>query len=373
MMWNGRETPQLENAELFRREAGPLGMPIAGTFFFFGILGLLGLVLIEASPTPGMALRLYLLVIVLGLVPFFVTDRYRYHLVPALSVSGALAIEAAIRRWRSSGARSLGRLAAVGAAALVLVALPLPSQGRTRDDWDLARELGTRWLDQSRPDLALAQYERAIALESRPEIAMDQDTRTVQERARLHFNYASTLHALGRRGEELPWLESAAREDPGNSRYVRALADAYGLAGRPEATDSLRRTLERLVGGEPEELVSAGWQAAREGNRAAAESLFFAAVRADQHQYGAWGALVRIQIERHEWARAESSLAMAERARMPRAALLAHQALLYAVSGDTVRARRALDALPPEEIASDRQLSGMVAATRRMLDTKAVR
>jgi tetratricopeptide (TPR) repeat protein len=370
MMWNGREVTQLESAELFRREAGPLGIPIAGTFFLFGTIGLIGLAFVEAAPIAGIALRGYVLAIVLGLAPFFVTDRYRYHLIPALAVLGALAVETTIRRWGSREYRSLGELAAVGVAGLLLVALPLPGQSHARDQWDIARELGTRWLDQGRPDLAFAEYQRAIAMEERSGIGVDDDPATRRERARLHFNYAVTLHALGRNEEEMHWLESAAREDPDNSRYARTLADAYELVGRREVADSLLRRLSSLVGGEPEALVSAGWQAAREGRKADAESLFRASVQSDQRQYGAWGALVRVEIERARWSSAESSLAAAERSGMPRATLLAHKALLYAAWGDTARARAALRALPPESIANNRLLSAVVAEARALLTAK---
>ena len=368
MMWNVREIPQLENLELFRREAGPLGLPVVGSFLVFGILGLIGLAFIEPAPLVGTALRLYVAAVVLGVLPFFVVDRYRYHLIPALAILAALGIEVALRRWQAHGARGMRSVAAVAAAAAGLVlAVPLSGPARVREDWDLALDLGTRWLDQGRPELARREYERALAIEKRSGIAADPDPETRRDRARLDFNYASTLHSMGSADQSRHWIEQSVAEDPTNPRYVRALADADEIAGRGQEADSLRNGLRSLVGGDPEALVSAGWQAARASRRADAESLFRAAVVLDERQYGAWGALVRIQIERGKWASAESSLALAESAGLPRPALLAHRALLYAASGDTARARGALDELRPGELAGDHLLSGIAAAARRML------
>jgi len=371
MLWNAREIPQLERLELFRLEAGPLGLPIAGTFAFFGILGLIGLALVDSSPGAGAILRLDVGAIVIGVLPFFVVDRYRYHLVPALAVAGAMGIDALIRRARAPGSRRAA-LATMAASAF-LVLWRLPREERARVEWGLTFDLGMRWLDHDRPDLASQQFRHAIEIENESAIGTDSDLAARRNRAQLHFNYASALHALGQNDDALRWIERAARGDPGESRYIRALADAYALAGRTAEADSMRLRLRSLVGGDPETLVSEGWQAAREERRADAESLFRAAVAADQTHYGAWGALVRIQIERGEWAAAESSLARAGAAGMPRPALLAHEALLYANSGDAARARRALDALSPADVASDRLLEGLADAARRRLASPAPR
>ena len=366
MMWNREETPQLEDAELFRREAGPLGLPLVGSFLTLGTLGLIGLVFGRAPPTAAAPLRLYVLLTVLGVLPFFVTDRYRYHLVPALAVLAALAIEALFAR--SSAARRAKPALAIGVAAgaLLLVGVPLPARPGL-EEWQITKDLGIRWLEQGRPDLAAGELERAIALEHQLGLDRDPDPSVMEGRALLHFNYAAALHRLGRSDEEMAWLRRAAEEDPLNAHYLRTLADADLSHGNRAAADSILSRMNSLVGGEAEADVSRGWQAAREGRRGEAESFFRRAVARNERLYGAWAALVRIQVERSEFARAESSLANAARLGMPSPLVLAHRALIAAASGDSQGARRTLDAIPQSDIESDRMVAGVVETARRLL------
>jgi tetratricopeptide (TPR) repeat protein len=368
LIWNHRETPQLESVDLFRREAGPLGLPLLGTFITLGVLGLIGWVFAEAIPIAGVTLRLYVLAITLGMLPFFVTDRYRIHLVPALAVLSAIGIDMLVRRMKNP-AGGVARIVAVTVGAVALVAFPLPAQDARLTEWQLSRELGTRWLEQDRPDLAAQEFEQALALERSLGLARDPDRSVVEGRALLHFNYATALHKLGRTDEELVWLRAAAEEDPQNAHYLRTLADACFLSGQRQEGDSLIHQLSHLVGGEAEAAVSQGWEAAREGRRHEAEQYFRGAVAADQRMYGAWGALIRIQVEQSEWSAAESSLTLAANAGMPHPALLAHEGLLRAASGDAAGAQRALDAIPDAELEADRSLASVVATARRMISS----
>jgi tetratricopeptide (TPR) repeat protein len=366
LLFNRTETPQLEIIDLFRREAGPLGVPLLGGFLFVGILGLSGLASRRLPALPGSALRLYVLGTTIGVLPFFVTDRYRYHLIPALAVLAAQGIEDLLH-LRAGNSRERTRTLLFGACALILVCAPITGSGKAAAKWDQARELGTRWLDQGRPDLAVAEYERAMKLGTEYSAEVSSELNFSEKQARLHFDYAAALHRLGRSEEALSWLEAAAREDSTNARYVRTLSDAYLVDGRGREADSLNQRLRSLVGSQAEALIAEGWRAARAGLMPEAERAFRAAVSEDQRQFGAWGALIRVQVQRGEWSSADSSLAQARRAGMSQTSALVHEALIAATSGDLVRARRALDAVPPGALDSDPMLRDISEAMARKI------
>lgn len=139
MVWNRREYAQIENVDEFRAVAGPVGLPFVGTFAFLGPLGLAGLWFAwRRTGRVGRFLAGYVLVTILGIVPFFVTDRYRHHLVPALVLLGAVGIQAIVAAAR-------GRPAALRApcAAALLAGLVVDVAARTRPQPRPAR-LGNR-------------------------------------------------------------------------------------------------------------------------------------------------------------------------------------------------------------------------------------
>lgn len=367
LMFNHRETPQLEHASLYRDLAGPLGLPFVGTFAFLGTLGLVGLLFAGSAGLAGAALRLHVLAITLGVLPFFATDRYRIHLVPALAVLAAIAVHEALARARAGGVAALRAPALALVAAAALVALPVRERDAREDAWRAARDLGTRWLEHGRPDRAVAEMERALALQRTLGLDRDPDTSIVSGRALLDYNYGVALHRLGRDAESLRWLRAAVDEDPLSAIYVRTLADAYLVNGRAREGDSLLARLGALVGGEGESWISRGWQAAREDRLDSAEVCFRRAVTIDSRLFGGWAALVRVQVQRGELADARASLARAEALRMPRPTLLAHTALVAAASGDAARAREALAQIPPEALAGDRLLGTVVEMAREKL------
>jgi len=361
LLVNHSEVSQIESAELYRRFAGPLGLPLLGSFLFIGPLGLAGAVVAGRAGVYGRYLRLHLATAICGVLPFFVTDRYRVHLVPVLGILAALAIEQLVAR------RDVQRLALACAGAVVLVALPVRGDEAHREEWTNWRDIGTNWAEHGETGRAIETFERALEEERRWGFDHDPDPAVARIRAQLAFNYAVALHQTGRDADALRWFESAARDDPGDSRYARTLADAYRAAGQAGAADSLERALPVLVGGEAQSLIRDGWQAMRDGRPAAAESLFTRAVAADQNQFGAWMALVRVQVERGEYAAAQSTLARASRLRVPEPMLDAHAALVAAAMGDTATARAALARIPIEALAGDRLLAGVVAEARRRL------
>jgi 4-amino-4-deoxy-L-arabinose transferase-like glycosyltransferase len=368
LAFNREETPQIENVNLFRSLAGPLGLPVAGTFLLLGLLGIVGLVHAGGWGPPGRAIQSYVVLLTLGILPFFVTDRYRVHLVPALALLAALAVETLVQRLRARPRRGMQSLAVSAVVAMTVVMLPVSGSDRGYDAWLGARGLAIRWLEQGRPDLAVREFERAMRLERTQGLDRDPDPWLAQQRAELYFNYGVALRQTRNESEALDWLRAAAVADPSNPRYVRTLGDAYVLHGRIREGDSLLLRVRSMVGGEGEALLSDGWRAARAGRLDVAEESFQQAVSGDARLYGAWGALIRVQVQRGEPMRAKETLARAAKTGMPVHMIKAHEALVEATLGNSAAAWRALEQVPQSAAEGDPTLSRLVSRTREMLE-----
>ena len=99
LSFNHQETPQIENVNLFRKLAGPLGLPVAGTFLVLGFLGLVGLAHARRWGATGCALQLYVVLLAVSTMPFFVTTATacisypRWRCLPPLRSNPAPALE----------------------------------------------------------------------------------------------------------------------------------------------------------------------------------------------------------------------------------------------------------------------------------------
>ena len=368
MMWNRREYPQVENADEFRALAGPLGLPVVGSFLLLGPLALAGAAVAWKRGGAARFIAGYAIVATLAIAPFFVTDRYRHHLIPAAVVLAAVAMEQGLSAWRARDRSSLLRLLAALTAGLVIVNLPAPSLSSGKAAWGLAADLGTRWSERGRPDLAIAEFEKAIALERRGVAGRAAGTLGAIERANLHYNYANALARAGRGAEALPWYERAVGEAPDHALALRALADGYAGAGRVAEAESLYARLETKAGGRELALEGRGWLAARAGRLDQAERWFSRALEEYPASSAAWGALIRLQVQSGRLAAAESTLAGARRAHQPLPMLRAYEALLAVLSRRPEDARRALAEVPEQALASDPTLAEVVSVVKRLLE-----
>ena len=360
MMWNRREYPQIENVDEFRRVAGPVGIPFLGTFLLLGALAIGGLVPAWSRGAAGRLLVGYAAAMTLAVAPFFVTDRYRHHLVPAAAVLAGLCVDA----LAPAVVRSRTRVAALAAAltGLIVVNLPAPQLGRAKSDWGMAFDMGTRWAEQGRFDRALVEYERALQMESSGSVRLD-----AIDRADLYYDYANTLSRLGRGPEAVTYWERAVRTAPDHALALHALAHARAGAGQLAAAESLYDALDGKPGGHLLALDGRARLAAAQGRLEEAETLFGQIVREAPTQYSAWGALIRVQAEAAKLPEATRSLAEAARRGMPAPELHAHEALLAAMAGDPAGAVKALAQVPPEAMQRDPELADVVAVTRRLL------
>lgn len=367
MLWNRREYPQIENADEFRTLGGPLGIPIAGEFALIGALAIAGAFFAPRFGAAGLFALGSAIVLSLGTLPFFVTDRYRHQLMPAALLLAGIAIAQGVRVVATRDRRLALGLAAALIAGVCVVNLPAPQLSRAKYEWGVAWDLGKRWLRSGRPDLAVREFETAVNLEKRNAVRFGNDPMTAMERASFYSNYATALHDTGRDEEALPWYERAVEIAPDNAAAVQALISAYRAGGRTDAAAALEARLSSLVGGEGRSLEARGWQSARAGQIAAAESLFALALQADPGLHAAWAALIRTQIQRQDLKAARASLARARQAGLPEPTVLGHEALIDALSGDASGAREALAKIPKSAIRADASLADVVLITRRLL------
>jgi len=346
MMWSRLEYPQIENADEYAALAGPLGIPVAWSFALVGTLGLAGLLL----AWPRGATERFLILWVLGLT------------------LAAVALDEALRAWRARAPAPRLRVGLALAAGLVVVMLPAPGLSRAKYEWGLALDLGTRWLEQSRPDRAAKEFERALEMERTGKVRRVPSATAAIERASLDYNYATALHLLGRDAEALPLYERAVAEAPDGAPELAGLAEAYRRAGRATDAARLESRLAGVAGGAGRLLLARGWEAARRGASAEAESLMTRAVGADPGLDDGWTALIRIQVERQEPDRAAETLAAARAAGLGGASLHAHEALVAAARRDRVAAYRALRLIPEQAIQGDPTVAEVVRVTRSLIE-----
>jgi len=368
MVWNRREYPQIENVDEFRAVAGPVGLPFVGTFAFLGPLGLAGLWFAwRRGGCVGRFLTGYVAVTTLGIVPFFVTDRYRHHLVPALVVLGVVGIQAIVAAARGRPAALRAPCAAALLAGLVVTWLPAPGLSRARLDWGIASDLGTRLAERGDYADAVRELEQAIRLEQAERRPGARPRGSAMERAQLYAGYAGALRQLGRAVEALPWLERAASLAPDDAAIAAALANAYSGAGRSRQADSVRARMPGLVGGEGPALASRGWEAARAGRFGDAESLFARAVERQPDLAQAWGALIRLQVQQGKLETARLTLERGRSGGLTGPVLHVHEALVFAARGDRKQAEEALARVSAADLAADPTLADAVRVTRLLL------
>jgi len=154
LIWNAHEVPQIESMESFARAAGPLGLPVAGSYGFLAILGLPGIVWAWRRGAAARWLVGDAAIVTLGIAPFFVTDRYRSHVTSALAVLAAIAI-AELARARAPARSRVAAWLGVGAAAVVVL-VPIATASKLGGEWTFAADQAMRLLDRGvlRPGMA---------------------------------------------------------------------------------------------------------------------------------------------------------------------------------------------------------------------------
>jgi tetratricopeptide (TPR) repeat protein len=370
MLWNRREYPQIENVEEYGSLAGPIGLPGLGSFWLVGALALAGLWFAGRYGAAGRFLAGYALVTTLGIAPFFIADRYRCHLVPAAALLAAIFLDRAWAARKGTGPSAHLPAALALAAGLAVVHLPAPEMSRGQYAWEASVDLGTRWLEGHRPELAVREFEKALAAGPAAAPPGAAGAALALERATLYRNYAVALTQLGHADRALSWFERAVAMAPDHPATVRALGDTYARMGRWSEAESTYARLARLPGGAGPSLEARGLMAARKGDLQQAEQLFRAAVSEDPGLSGAWGALIRAQAQEGRFLEAAQTLERARQAGLRPPALYAYEALVASTRGEVAAAEEALAKVPAADLAADPVLADVVRVTRVYLSRR---
>jgi len=373
LLWNSGETPQVENIAEFRRVAGPLGLPWAGTFALLGPFALLGLGVVlarwRASARGARFAAACALAMTVAILPFFVTDRYRHHLVPAAFVLAAVAIGALVAAWRgrSSAPWALAPLAVGLAAGFVVVSLPAPGLSAAKLEWGIASDLGARYLARGQVSQALAEFERALAIERRGAIARGAGASRALERAALYHNYAIALERAGRLDEAGRWYEAALAEAPDNAQVMQGLAGLRARQGRTGEAEQQYEAMGGRVQGGAAGAIGRGQLAAQAGRLDEARALFTEATRIDPASGDAWGSLVRLEAQAGRTAAAESALVAGEAAGWSDDGARVHRALVLALRGDRAGAAAARAGVSPASLAAHPAWADVDRVVERLL------
>jgi tetratricopeptide (TPR) repeat protein len=241
LLWNATEMVDTESQEAYAEWSLPLRL--GGLIGHFGILVPLALLGVFVTwPLRSRIWVLYAMTVAYAasVVVFYVFARYRYPLVPLLTLFAAAGVAGArefISRGRADMAQSgSGRtrptlaFVAVGAMA-VFCNWPMLSPAMMRAVTET--NVGTALQSEGRLDEALDHYHRAIAF--------------APEFPPAYNNLATTLRAKGQIPEAIAAYQQALRVRPDFPDAQYNLANALLQAGRPaEAIDHFRVALQTI-------------------------------------------------------------------------------------------------------------------------------
>ncbi|HEV2104633.1 MAG TPA: hypothetical protein VGU27_02805 [Candidatus Eisenbacteria bacterium] len=328
---NREEVPQIEDARAYASVLGPLGLPVGGSFAFAGPLALLGCVVALRRGPRARALVAYASVLALATAAFFVTDRYRYQLVPALLPLVAVALS-----WLAHGLRAprrAGIALATGALAACagVVWLPLVPRDPAHEKWGAHLMMGEAWMRASEPRRALAEFDAAVALDASGRMRNADLPEARRLRAGAFEDRGLAQWAVGRRVAAIASFERAAELAPGAGAMQVMLGERAAIAGLPAES----RTAFDHVGLDPAQASSVLVGRARrtKSGAAAIEGELRGALTLEPRNEEAAVALVRLLALT---GRPDSAGAVLERARargLAPALYAAHRALVATISG----------------------------------------
>jgi tetratricopeptide (TPR) repeat protein len=365
LAWNYRAIPQIESMASIARSAGPLGLPLIGSFGFLAIIGLTGVACSARRSVSERWLVGYLALMSLAMAPFFVTDRYRHHLVPALAVLAGFAIVEVARVVRSGSSNARVRAAVAGACAAAIVFAPIEARDSRLGDWAFAADDAIRLLDHRRYDEAAEAFARAeTALRSVPPDSLSMSARTAV--ASFYLRYGIALESLGRRDDAIARWERAIDVNPNDAASLGRLLLAYERDGRSVDAARVRRSLESTPGGSGLILLNDAWAAAGRGDLARAEALFLQALHAAPDLPMAWEGLIRLRIQTSRYDDAARTLEEARGSGLDATSGDIYACYLAVARGDLVAARRA-SARIPRAPPNDAVLARLLNSSRRAL------
>lgn len=238
LLWNAREVPNHLHFGFLREAAPalwlmPLGFAVAAPL---GLYGLLSPAVRRTRARGGSSLlALFTAAPMLSVLPFFVADRYRIAVVPALvAASGPAVVRLAgllaSRATRPGGVLRSGLVAAAAAVSLA----PMGETDRSRDYWLMAQALKK----QGRLEEAISWYSKASAASPRD--------------SALRNNLGVALMQSGQHARAEEEFRKAIAAEPDLPLPHKNLGLLLLRAGRTaQAIESLRRS-DALQPGDPE-------------------------------------------------------------------------------------------------------------------------
>lgn len=350
MAWSRHESPQIENVDEFELLAGPVGVPWLGSFAVLAALAMGGAFLAWRRGPHERFVASTVLLTTIALMCFFVTDRHRHHLVPGAILLSSIAVH---EIWRARGRGEVWVSLAPGAAlGAMLSCWPVPHLSGPRYQMSLAGDIGMRWLDHGRADLAEPELAKAIGLDQRGAVHWNSTPGDSSQRGMLYFQHARVLTALSREAEALSELRRASVLAPRSRAISDALAFALAAAGnQSEAAQLYARS------GRPEAALDAmrdrAWALARSGRYPEAEQLFSEIVTRAPERFDVWGALVRLQAQAGNVSAARVWFEKARAAGWNGPACDAHAALLLLYEGRRADALRIATRIRPDDAELD--------------------
>ena len=233
MLLNRDEVPQIEDARAYASVLGPLGLPVAGSFAFAGPLALLGCALALGRGPRARALVACVAVLLLATAAFFVTDRYRYQLLPGLLPLVAIALEWLAGRLRAPQGAEIALATGALAACAGVVWLPLVPRDPAHEAWGAHLMMGEAWMRASEPGRALAEFDAAVALDASGRMRNADLPEARRLRAGAFEDRGLAQWAVGRRMAAVASFERAAALAPGADAMQAMLGERAAIAGLP--------------------------------------------------------------------------------------------------------------------------------------------
>ncbi|MCX5801425.1 MAG: tetratricopeptide repeat protein [Candidatus Eisenbacteria bacterium] len=169
LFWNAYEFPQIDDYYIWR-DASRFPLPLM-SFVFVGPLAITGIVLTLRKREKFLLLHIFVATYTVSICLFFVTARYRVHIVPVLAIFSSYALWWLIDRIDTRQYRQAGLALCVVIASVALTGRPMLSAlgiSPSVKSWYWHFSRGTKFLnDPSRLDDAIRELTQAVQLNPR--------------------------------------------------------------------------------------------------------------------------------------------------------------------------------------------------------------
>ena len=338
LLINRRELAQIENIDVTERVVGRLGPPGLGSFLPLGLLGMVGLVLAMRRTARERYVAGVLLTLALSTAVFFVTDRYRFQLMPAFALLAAVALQALVTAATQRDGRMLGGIALGLALAAALAALPRVPFDLDHLAWETDSSVGAAYLSRGEIAPAVEALQRAVALDRAGRLRNGDWATAKVVRASVFENLGIALRRQGDSADALRAYRDAARLAPDaqslHNDYAKVAAE-MGQTGESREAMAVTGIAEAQI---VERLIQDATEAQARGERRGLEAALHGVLTLRPGDERAQVALIRTLVQA---ARLDEALAALEAARtrgLDPEVYAAHQVLIASSRGDAAGA-----------------------------------